>query len=71
MAGKSAGLRIRIEKDLREAFQAACLAENRVASDVLREFMRSFADRRCNGKQANLFATTAGAKSARMNEEEK
>ena len=59
MAGKSAGLRIRIEKDLREAFQAACHAENRPASDVLREFMRSFADRRSNGKQANLFAAAS------------
>ena len=62
MAGKSAGLRIRIEKDLREAFQAACRAENRAASDVLREFMRSFADRRFNGKQASLFAAAASTK---------
>jgi hypothetical protein len=64
MTGKNAGLRIRIEKDLREEFQAACLVENRVASDVLREFMRSFADRRLNGKQTSLFATAAGAKSS-------
>ncbi len=71
MAGKSAGLRIRIEKDLREEFQSACLAENRVASDVLREFMRSFADWSFNGRQASLFAETAGAKNSRMVKEGK
>ena len=58
MSGKDAGLRIRIDKQLRDEFQAACAAENRAASDVLREFMRSFADRRVGGKQASLFTTT-------------
>lgn len=51
-----AGLRIRVERDLREAFRSACAAENRDASEVLREFMRSFADQRQAGKQTSLFA---------------
>jgi len=55
MAAKNVGLRIRIDRELRDAFQAACLAENRPASDVLREFMRSFADRSFNGRQQSLF----------------
>jgi hypothetical protein len=55
MAGKDVGLRIRVEKRLREDFQAACAAEDRAASDVLREFMRSFADRSMNGRQPSLF----------------
>ena len=56
MAMKDAGLRIRVERDLREAFRSACAAENRDASEVLREFMRSFADQRQAGKQTSLFA---------------
>jgi hypothetical protein len=64
MAGKDAGLRIRVEKDLREAFQAACLAENRAASEVLREYMRTFADRRLNGMQPSLFAPVMNEKTS-------
>ena len=43
MASKDCGMRIRIEKELREAFVQACHAQERAASDVLREFMRVFA----------------------------
>lgn len=56
MATKDAGLRIRVERDLRAAFQAACSAEDRDASEVLREFMRTFADQRQGGKQTSLFS---------------
>jgi len=56
MSGKNVGIRIRVEEELREAFQGACLAEHRHASDVLREFMRAFADQHCAGLQASLFA---------------
>lgn len=55
MAMKDAGLRIRVERELRDAFRSACAAENREASEVLREFMRSFAEQRQAGKQASLF----------------
>ena len=56
MATKDAGLRIRVERELRDAFRGACATENRDASEVLREFMRSFSEQRHVGKQASLFA---------------
>lgn len=59
MSSKDVGIRIRVEKELRDAFQGACVAENRHASDVLREFMRSFAERNSGGKQSSLFTTDA------------
>ena len=65
MLCKEVGLRIRIERELREAFQGACLAENRSASEVLREFMRAFADRHQGGAQANLFSMPATRKPRR------
>lgn len=52
---KDAGMRIRVEKELREAFVQACRAQERAASDVLREFMRSFTQTQQSG-QTNLFA---------------
>lgn len=59
MLSKDVGLRIRVEKELREAFQAACLAENRHASEVLREFMHAFAE---HHQQATLFPPLAPRK---------
>lgn len=59
MSSKDVGIRIRVEKELREAFQGACVAENRQASDVLREFMRVFADRNVGGMQSSLFAESS------------
>ena len=56
MAMKDAGLRIRVERELRDAFRNACAAEHRDASEVLREFMRAFAEQRNEGRQASLFA---------------
>ncbi|WP_429500374.1 hypothetical protein ACQUFY_25210 (plasmid) [Robbsia andropogonis] len=62
MTSKDVGLRIRVERELREAFQGACLAENRVASEVLREFMQMFVDRYQNGLQPDMFAESASQK---------
>lgn len=53
---KDAAIRIRVEKELHASFTAACQSENRQASDVLREFMRSFADQHHGGRQVSLFA---------------
>jgi hypothetical protein len=39
---KDVGLRIRIDRHLREAFLAACKAEDKPAAQVLREFMREY-----------------------------
>jgi hypothetical protein len=54
MSTKNAGIRIRVEKELREAFTVACRAQDRAASDVLRDFMRVFAEKQHRG-QADLF----------------
>lgn len=39
---KDSGLRIRIERELREKFLATCREQDRPAAQVLREFMRAF-----------------------------
>lgn len=51
---KNAGIRIRVEKELRTAFRNACKSRDRAASDVLREFMRSYVEHNPAG-QADLF----------------
>lgn len=51
---KDAGIRIRVERDLRSAFAAACQAERKQASDVLREFMEAYVAR-FQGGQGELF----------------
>lgn len=68
MTSKDVGIRIRVEKELRDSFQGACDVENRNASEVLREFMRSFAAQRVGGMQSSLFpksATTEKPRKAR------
>lgn len=52
---KDAGIRIRVEKSLRSAFAAACQAENKQASDVLRDFMQAYVAR-SQGGQGDLFS---------------
>lgn len=54
MVAKDVGIRIRVEKELREAFVQACHSQDRHASDVLRDFMRAFTERQLQG-QADLF----------------
>ena len=39
---KDVGLRIRLQRDLREQFLAACQAEDKPAAQVLRDFMRAY-----------------------------
>ena len=43
---KDVGLRIRVDRDLRESFIEACKADDRPAAQVLREFMRTYVDRK-------------------------
>jgi hypothetical protein len=57
MSIKDSGMRIRVEKELREDFVQACRAQDRAAADVLREFMRAFTEKQHQG-QASLFAGT-------------
>jgi len=39
---KDSGLRIRVERELRDKFLAMCREQDRPAAQVLREFMRSY-----------------------------
>jgi predicted DNA-binding protein len=39
---KDSGLRIRVERELREKFLELCRAQDRPAAQVLREFMRTY-----------------------------
>lgn len=43
---KDAGLRIRVQRELRENFLEACRQEDKPAAQVLREFMRSYVEQR-------------------------
>lgn len=43
---KDAGLRIRVQRELRESFLEACRQEDKPAAQVLREFMRSYVEQR-------------------------
>jgi hypothetical protein len=54
MSNKDAGMRIRVEMELREAFVQACRAQSLAASDVLRDFMRAFTEKHQRG-QGSLF----------------
>ncbi len=58
MSVKDSGMRIRVERDLREAFVRTCRAQNRAAADVLREFMQTCVER-YGGGQGDLFAGSA------------
>lgn len=42
MEKKDAGLRIRIERDLRDEFIAACRRDGKPAAQVLRQYMRLY-----------------------------
>ncbi len=54
---KDAGLRLRVERELREEFTEACRAEGRAASQVLRDFMREYVLHNRAASQQDLFET--------------
>ena len=45
MDTKDAGIRIRVSKQLRQAFVEVCRAQRMGASEVLREFMKGYVER--------------------------
>lgn len=45
MTTKDVGLRIRVDRELREQFLGACRDQDKPAAQVLREFMRDYVDR--------------------------
>lgn len=59
---KDSGLRIRIERQLREKFLATCREQDRPAAQVIREFMRAYiqsnepelGDKHRNKRQADV-----------------
>lgn len=52
---KNVGVRIRVERDLRLDFLEACKRSGRSASEVIRDFMKSYVDNELNGRQPDLF----------------
>jgi hypothetical protein len=48
---KDSGLRIRIERELREKFLDICRKQDRPAAQVIREFMRTYINENDNVKQ--------------------
>ena len=42
---KDSGLRIRVQRELRDRFNEACRADDKSAAQVLREFMRAYVER--------------------------
>jgi len=55
MKPKDSGMRIRVEKELRDAFVRSCRDQNQTAANVLRDFMRTYTEQQVQG-QGNLFA---------------
>jgi hypothetical protein len=42
---KDSGLRIRVQRDLRDKFLQTCRAQDKPAAQVIREFMREYVER--------------------------
>lgn len=59
---KDAGMRLRIEKELRQDFNEACRLVGRPAAQVLREFMRDFVARETAALQRGLFDERAAVR---------
>ncbi|GAB2209080.1 hypothetical protein ROS1_58980 [Roseibium sp. ROS1] len=49
---KDVGLRIRVQRELREQFQEVCKAEDKPAAQVIREFMRDYVRQRMEKTQS-------------------
>lgn len=56
---KDVGLRIRVQRELREQFLEACQADDKPAAQVLREFMRDYVSKR---RDVTIDASTAPLK---------
>src|SRR5690554_3901906 len=54
MVAKDAGLRIRIDRDLRDAFLKVCRAQDKPAAQVIREFMRDYISHASQGEALNV-----------------
>jgi len=65
---KSAGLRIRIEPALRDAFVLACSERDQSAAQVLRTFIREFLDKEQQLSQGDLFKNPTPISSVNLKE---
>ena len=52
---KDAGLRLRVEREIRQEFVDACRGEGKTAAQVLREYMRDYIVRNRAAAQQELF----------------
>lgn len=52
MTTKDAGLRIRIDRNLRERFLEVCRAQDKPAAQVIREFMRDYIESHAPANEA-------------------
>jgi hypothetical protein len=55
MKTKDAGLRLRVERELRDEFVELCRGSGRPAAQVLRDFMRAYIERNRAVAQPDLF----------------
>lgn len=53
---KDAGLRLRVEREIRQEFVEVCRAEGKTAAQVLREYMRDYIARNRAAAQGELFS---------------
>ena len=60
---KDAGLRLRVERDLREEFVETCRSEGKAAAQVLREYMRDYVtrNRAAAQRELDLFSVKRGS----------
>jgi len=58
MVTKDTGLRIRVDRQLRQDFIEACRAQDKPAAQVLREFMRDYVRKHRHEVQQELFDST-------------
>ena len=55
---KDAGMRLRVERDLRREFIETCRPEGKAAAQVLREYMRDYVVRNRSAAQRDLFSAS-------------
>jgi hypothetical protein len=60
MTMKDAGLRIRVERSLRDAFLGTCREQDKPAAQVIRQFMRDYIDQHMHGADAAAGVKRAG-----------
>jgi hypothetical protein len=52
---KSVGIRIRVERNLRDAFAQACRDNGSTSSEVIRQLMQEYVEKNYSSRQLDLF----------------